>query len=189
MWRPSGTWCFSSQANSSSVIERRDRLWDYCSLKGVFSGCLYMSLLSERCLMPKKVGPCRATFPRWHFNPATKKCENFIFGGCKENLNNFLSLEECAKACQTVSGTLLFLLHPVMIISLKKYRYIGSHLLTLDNSSPHYSMSQCGSVCVSWIIRLRSRALGSLMCVLCQTQVQCCSAAAQICCSRETKDE
>ncbi|XP_048038338.1 podocalyxin-like protein 2 isoform X1 [Megalobrama amblycephala] len=61
------------------------------------------SAVNERCLMPKKVGPCRATYPRWHFNPATKKCENFIFGGCKQNLNNFLSLEECTKACQTVS--------------------------------------------------------------------------------------
>ncbi|KAL0161399.1 hypothetical protein M9458_045124, partial [Cirrhinus mrigala] len=51
--------------------------------------------------MPKKVGPCRGALPRWHFNPVTKKCENFVFGGCKENRNNFLSLEECAKACHT----------------------------------------------------------------------------------------
>ncbi len=59
--------------------------------------------------MPKKVGPCRGALPRWHFNPITKKCENFIFGGCKENRNNFLSLEECANACHTVLGTLLFI--------------------------------------------------------------------------------
>ncbi|XP_073793171.1 podocalyxin-like protein 2 [Danio rerio] len=57
---------------------------------------------NERCLMPKKVGPCRGAIPRWHFNPVTKKCENFIFGGCKENHNNFLTLEECSKACHTV---------------------------------------------------------------------------------------
>ncbi|XP_051549769.1 podocalyxin-like protein 2 isoform X1 [Myxocyprinus asiaticus] len=57
----------------------------------------------DRCLMPMKVGPCRASFPRWYFNGVTKKCEKFLFGGCKENLNNFLSLEECAKACHTVS--------------------------------------------------------------------------------------
>ncbi|XP_043078549.1 podocalyxin-like protein 2 [Puntigrus tetrazona] len=60
------------------------------------------SATNERCLMPKKVGPCRGAFPRWHFNPVTKKCENFIFGGCRENRNNFLSLEECAKACHAV---------------------------------------------------------------------------------------
>uniref|UniRef100_A0A671PZ55 BPTI/Kunitz inhibitor domain-containing protein n=1 Tax=Sinocyclocheilus anshuiensis TaxID=1608454 RepID=A0A671PZ55_9TELE len=62
---------------------------------------LFVFVLSERCLMPKKVGPCRGALPRWHFNPITKKCENFIFGGCRENRNNFLSLEECAKACHT----------------------------------------------------------------------------------------
>uniref|UniRef100_A0A8C1YAB8 BPTI/Kunitz inhibitor domain-containing protein n=1 Tax=Cyprinus carpio TaxID=7962 RepID=A0A8C1YAB8_CYPCA len=61
-----------------------------------------LSAMNERCLMPKKVGPCRMALPRWHFNPVTKKCENFIFGGCRENRNNFLSLEECAKACHTV---------------------------------------------------------------------------------------
>ncbi|KAL1252131.1 hypothetical protein QQF64_019927 [Cirrhinus molitorella] len=62
-----------------------------------------LSAINEHCLMPKKVGPCRGAFPRWHFNPVTKKCENFAFGGCKQNRNNFLSLEECAKACHTVS--------------------------------------------------------------------------------------
>lgn len=60
-------------------------------------------VVNERCLMPKKVGPCRASYPRWHFNPTTMKCENFVFGGCNGNLNNFLSLEECAKTCHTVS--------------------------------------------------------------------------------------
>uniref|UniRef100_A0A8C2PV73 BPTI/Kunitz inhibitor domain-containing protein n=2 Tax=Cyprinus carpio TaxID=7962 RepID=A0A8C2PV73_CYPCA len=62
-----------------------------------------LSAVNERCLMPKKMGPCRGAIPRWHFNPITKKCENFIFGGCRENRNNFVSLEECAKACHTVS--------------------------------------------------------------------------------------
>ncbi|XP_026121255.1 podocalyxin-like protein 2 isoform X1 [Carassius auratus] len=62
-----------------------------------------LSAINERCLMPKKAGPCRGAIPRWHFNPVTKKCENFIFGGCRENHNNFLSLEECAKACHTLS--------------------------------------------------------------------------------------
>uniref|UniRef100_A0A8C2IXH3 BPTI/Kunitz inhibitor domain-containing protein n=1 Tax=Cyprinus carpio TaxID=7962 RepID=A0A8C2IXH3_CYPCA len=77
----------------------------YCSLKDAFrsSRCICLFLLSERCLMPKKMGPCRGAIPRWHFNPITKKCENFIFGGCRENRNNFVSLEECAKACHTVS--------------------------------------------------------------------------------------
>ncbi|XP_055074032.2 uncharacterized protein podxl2 isoform X1 [Misgurnus anguillicaudatus] len=59
--------------------------------------------MSERCLLPKKVGPCRAAFTRWHFNPAANMCKKFMFGGCEENGNNFLTLEECAKACHPVS--------------------------------------------------------------------------------------
>uniref|UniRef100_A0A8C2L3W6 Kunitz-type protease inhibitor 1-like n=1 Tax=Cyprinus carpio TaxID=7962 RepID=A0A8C2L3W6_CYPCA len=60
---------------------------------------------SERhCLAPKKVGPCRGSFPRWHFNAASRKCEQFNFGGCKENNNNYLSEQECLNACQNTTG-------------------------------------------------------------------------------------
>ncbi|KAK2883740.1 hypothetical protein QQF64_016536 [Cirrhinus molitorella] len=56
---------------------------------------------SERyCLVPKKVGPCRGSFPRWHYNVASSKCEQFFFGGCKENNNNYLSEQECLNACK-----------------------------------------------------------------------------------------
>ncbi|ROL45126.1 Kunitz-type protease inhibitor 1 [Anabarilius grahami] len=56
---------------------------------------------SERhCLTPKKEGPCRGSFPRWHYNAASSKCERFFFGGCKENSNNYLSEQECLNACK-----------------------------------------------------------------------------------------
>ncbi|XP_029349432.1 kunitz-type protease inhibitor 1a [Echeneis naucrates] len=53
----------------------------------------------HHCMAPKKVGPCRGSFPRWHYNAASEKCEEFMFGGCRENLNNYLSDNECHKAC------------------------------------------------------------------------------------------
>uniref|UniRef100_A0A1A8C985 Serine peptidase inhibitor, Kunitz type 1 a n=1 Tax=Nothobranchius kadleci TaxID=1051664 RepID=A0A1A8C985_NOTKA len=56
-------------------------------------------LSEHHCMAPKKVGPCRGSFPRWHYNAASGKCESFNFGGCKENLNNYLSEDECSKAC------------------------------------------------------------------------------------------
>ncbi|XP_062379698.1 kunitz-type protease inhibitor 1a [Sardina pilchardus] len=58
---------------------------------------------NHHCLVPKKVGPCRGSFPRWHYNAVTEKCEEFLFGGCKENSNNYLSVTECEKACEGVS--------------------------------------------------------------------------------------
>lgn len=51
------------------------------------------------CELEAETGPCRALFLRWHFDMATKKCMEFVYGGCQGNENNFLSEEECYKAC------------------------------------------------------------------------------------------
>lgn len=56
------------------------------------------------CLTPIKVGPCRGSFPRWHYNAASSKCEKFLFGGCKANSNNYLSEKECLDACENTKG-------------------------------------------------------------------------------------
>ncbi|NWH33345.1 SPIT1 inhibitor, partial [Chloropsis hardwickii] len=58
----------------------------------------------EHCLAPKKVGWCRGSFPRWFYNPSLQQCEEFIFGGCKPNKNNYLWEEECELACKNVRG-------------------------------------------------------------------------------------
>lgn len=62
-------------------------------------------ILSDHCMAPKKVGPCRGSFPRWHYNAASQKCEQFIFGGCRENRNNYLLEEECKFACSGSHST------------------------------------------------------------------------------------
>ncbi|XP_016090407.1 kunitz-type protease inhibitor 1-like [Sinocyclocheilus grahami] len=59
----------------------------------------------HHCLVPKKEGPCRGSFPRWHYNAVTEKCEQFKFGGCKPNRNNYLALNECLNACDKVSAS------------------------------------------------------------------------------------
>uniref|UniRef100_A0A3Q3WYP6 BPTI/Kunitz inhibitor domain-containing protein n=1 Tax=Mola mola TaxID=94237 RepID=A0A3Q3WYP6_MOLML len=57
------------------------------------------------CQAPSNVGPCRAAFPRWHYDAAAGDCDSFVFGGCKGNNNNFLSKHECLSACRGVTGT------------------------------------------------------------------------------------
>lgn len=57
------------------------------------------------CRAPVKVGPCRAHFPRWHYNASTGTCQKFVFGGCKQNKNNYLSENECMSACRGVNAT------------------------------------------------------------------------------------
>lgn len=56
------------------------------------------------CQAPPKVGPCRASFARWHYDAPSGRCQLFIFGGCKGNDNNFLSKEACEAACSGVAA-------------------------------------------------------------------------------------
>ena len=37
----------------------------------------------------------RASISRWYFDPQSGQCNEFLYGGCGGNQNNFESLEEC----------------------------------------------------------------------------------------------
>merc|ERR1711920_521261 len=60
--------------------------------------------LPERCKLPSSQGPCRAAMPRWYFNKDTKNCEQFIFGGCDGNGNNYPSRKKCEKKCSYLAS-------------------------------------------------------------------------------------
>lgn len=51
------------------------------------------------CLQPKVTGPCEALFRRYYYNSAAGLCEEFIYGGCQGNDNNFQTLAECEHRC------------------------------------------------------------------------------------------
>ncbi|CAB3377734.1 Hypothetical predicted protein [Cloeon dipterum] len=51
------------------------------------------------CQLEKEVGPCRGYYPRWYFDPVTEECQQFVFGGCRGNRNNFETQEECESTC------------------------------------------------------------------------------------------
>ncbi|XP_054572317.1 kunitz-type protease inhibitor 1 isoform X3 [Eptesicus fuscus] len=56
----------------------------------------------EYCLVTKKVGRCRGSFPRWYYDPKEQICKSFVYGGCLGNKNNYLREEECKLACRDV---------------------------------------------------------------------------------------
>ncbi|XP_019740570.1 kunitz-type protease inhibitor 1-like isoform X2 [Hippocampus comes] len=66
---------------------------------------LSAEMSARYCLAEAKVGPCRAAFPRWRYDAVEQRCQAFVFGGCKGNLNNFLSRDDCVKACGGVAVT------------------------------------------------------------------------------------
>merc|ERR1711936_1195945 len=51
----------------------------------------------DPCSLPMDGGPCRALKPRYYHNNG--QCEQFIYGGCRGNANNFASLEACQARC------------------------------------------------------------------------------------------
>ncbi|NXY88702.1 SPIT1 inhibitor, partial [Alcedo cyanopectus] len=87
-----------------------------------FTNITIMVLNSEQteeyCLTPKKVGWCRGSFPRWFYNPSLQQCEEFTFGGCKPNKNNYLREEECKLACKNVRGESISKISPFFLIGL-----------------------------------------------------------------------
>ncbi|MGH0126125.1 UNVERIFIED_CONTAM: hypothetical protein FKN15_025482 [Acipenser sinensis] len=60
------------------------------------------SLQSDKCHAPIKVGPCRAAFPSFNYDPVNQTCREFIYGGCEGNANNYDSREECERTCAGV---------------------------------------------------------------------------------------
>ncbi|PAV59528.1 hypothetical protein WR25_16330 [Diploscapter pachys] len=61
----------------------------------------FVSAHENPCQQPITVGPCKALIKRWAFDQKTKKCSEFGYGGCQGNENNFKTLDECKKTCET----------------------------------------------------------------------------------------
>ena len=51
------------------------------------------------CSLPPEPGDCLAYMPSFYFDPATSRCEEFVYGGCGGNDNRFPTAAECRAAC------------------------------------------------------------------------------------------
>ena len=58
-----------------------------------------LACLTDDCLAPVDIGPCRASVVRWYFDPEDNSCKDFIFGGCDGNTNNFATKDKCERTC------------------------------------------------------------------------------------------
>jgi hypothetical protein len=74
-----------------------------CCSNGCGHVCTQVSTQSTtakaKCSLPAKTGLCRAHIPRYYYNKTKKTCEEFIYGGCGGNENNFQTYDECMEQC------------------------------------------------------------------------------------------
>lgn len=54
----------------------------------------------EKCGGPSDPGSCKNFVYKWKYEPTTKECETFVWGGCEGNPNNRFNTEvECLYHC------------------------------------------------------------------------------------------
>ena len=53
----------------------------------------------DQCTQPLEDGPCEGEFNRFYYDTITGQCRSFLYGGCKKNQNNFLTLKDCLNKC------------------------------------------------------------------------------------------
>ncbi len=59
------------------------------------------TILQPNCIDDMDKGDCKAYLTRYYYRPDTKTCEEFKYGGCRGNGNNFRSLKACEEFCIT----------------------------------------------------------------------------------------
>ena len=53
----------------------------------------------DPCTLSPERGPCTASITRYYYNVTTQTCQQFLYGGCFPNENNFFTQHNCEDKC------------------------------------------------------------------------------------------
>ncbi|XP_076157869.1 tissue factor pathway inhibitor 2 [Alosa pseudoharengus] len=87
---------------STTVIQQFYNMEYLCALSFLLMALIenvFTLKPKDVCLLEMDEGPCRADIQRYFYNRISQRCEEFSYGGCQGNGNNFNSYAECQKAC------------------------------------------------------------------------------------------
>ena len=59
----------------------------------------FYCIFVEFCLLLPVSGPCTNNTLRWYYNYVEGRCQQFTYGGCDGNQNNFKTLHNCLQRC------------------------------------------------------------------------------------------
>lgn len=62
--------------------------------------CSFAEVDPKICVQKPVTGNCKAMMVRYFYNFKTETCEEFVYGGCSGNENNFDTMEDCSKSCR-----------------------------------------------------------------------------------------
>ncbi|VDM36704.1 unnamed protein product [Toxocara canis] len=71
----------------------------YCHIGATATTTLCCPGVGDPCHMPMARGSGSAVLNRWYFNRESQVCVSFVYSGRGGNPNNFLSRQDCLKAC------------------------------------------------------------------------------------------
>ena len=59
----------------------------------------FIAFSVDKCLLLPVSGPCTNNILRWYYNYVVGRCQQFTYGGCDGNQNNFENLHNCLQQC------------------------------------------------------------------------------------------
>uniref|UniRef100_UPI00358EFB91 uncharacterized protein n=1 Tax=Myxine glutinosa TaxID=7769 RepID=UPI00358EFB91 len=77
---------------------------NFASLTGCKAVCAWIPVVPKPCRFRADEGPCRGFKKNYFYNMSSGACEQFVYGGCQGNSNNYKDIKTCTQYCTRRTG-------------------------------------------------------------------------------------